>query len=1312
MDGAGHRSKRLLYIEILVLMFLGLAYADTGKPTPGDHCIWYGECGDRKNCQYNGPPKSLKNSTVVAMLQEICPNLVNSSGKPLLCCDEAQVYTLHQSLFLPKTILSRCPACLHNFISLFCHLTCNPKQSHFMAADVVSYTDENGKKSIEEVTCAVSKSFSQGMFNSCYDVQNPSSGRRALDMLCGMDAEKCTPKDWLEYLGDKEKNGVSPFTIHFKLVNDNGTIDDVAANVTLSPMIDHVEPCTTSCSCQDCAARCPPLPPDVPSTPWTIDGYDPMFIIMGCVFLGFLCVFGLAHIWTLVCCHSFLTHRSSSFKLNGDSDSDVSDLITDLPQRPGCYHRLQAKFENVLAGVFAAWGRFCARRAVLIIAGGILICVVLACGIRFFKVVTDPVELWSSPDSRARMEKNYFDDNFGRFYRTEMLIITAVNNSLWYNTEVAGHEDYYAAVLRKDILHEVLDLQLAIQNLVVWDEHSQHNVSLKDICFQPLYPDNDNCAIMSVLNYYQNNHSNVDAIRYGEGEFFIEADYLTHFTLCARDPLTANDSNLQGTGLSCLGEFGGPVMPWVALGGYPGDNYENASALVITLSVRNDKEEKFQQMALAWEKGYLELVRNYTSQNISVSYSAERSVEDELDRESKSDIWTILISYVIMFVYVSITLGHYHSCYRILIDSKVMLGLAGVIIVLASVTSSIGFFSYLGIPATLIIIEVVPFLVLAVGVDNIFILVQAYQRSERREGETLEQQVGRVVGQVGPSMLLTSLSESLAFFLGALTSMPAVKIFSLYAAMAVLIDFLLQISCFVGLLALDARRQDAHRLDFCCCAKMSSERVTVYDKRHGILYWVVEEFYAKFLLNRFVRPLVMIIFVGWLCCCIAVIDKIQPGLDQKLSMPEDSYVLKYFTSMEKYLSVGPPVYFVVESGHDYSTVKGQNLICGGSGCPEYSLLGQVYQATRQPNRSHIANPPSSWLDDYFDWVAPRSCCQYYKNNGSFCRSSVKSPDCIGCSLKQTDNGRPVGEDFIRYLPWYLMDNPGVACPKGGHAAYGSAVKLYDNKSHIGATYFMTYHTILKTSADFTAALRYARELGDNITHMLSVGNATESMPGNDSTFHNVSAKVFPYSIFYVFYEQYLTIVKVTVMNLVISGGAIFAVTVVLLGFDIWTAVIILVTITMIVISLLGLMFFWSIMLNALSLVNLVMTIGIAVEFCSHIARAFAHSVQPTRICRAHEAIVHMGSSVLSGITLTKLGGIIILAFSKSQLFQIFYFRMYFGIVLFGALHGLVFLPVFLSYCGPPLNHALLFRKRANCRTLSSDSVVDDQLLSS
>lgn len=40
------------------------------------------------------------------------------------------------------------------------------------------------------------------------------------------------------------------------------------------------------------------------------------------------------------------------------------------------------------------------------------------------------------------------------------------------------------------------------------------------------------------------------------------------------------------------------------------------------------------------------------------------------------------------------------------------------------------------------------------------------QRDVRRPGEKREEQIGRVLGNVAPSMLLCSLSESICFFLG------------------------------------------------------------------------------------------------------------------------------------------------------------------------------------------------------------------------------------------------------------------------------------------------------------------------------------------------------------------------------------------------------------------------------------------------------------------------------------------------------------------------------------------------------------------
>lgn len=63
------------------------------------------------------------------------------------------------------------------------------------------------------------------------------------------------------------------------------------------------------------------------------------------------------------------------------------------------------------------------------------------------------------------------------------------------------------------------------------------------------------------------------------------------------------------------------------------------------------------------------------------------------------------------------------------VDAKVTLGLGGVAVVLGAVMAAMGLFAYLSVPSSLVVLQVVPFLVLAVGADNIFIFVLEYQVS-------------------------------------------------------------------------------------------------------------------------------------------------------------------------------------------------------------------------------------------------------------------------------------------------------------------------------------------------------------------------------------------------------------------------------------------------------------------------------------------------------------------------------------------------------------------------------------------------------
>lgn len=58
---------------------------------------------------------------------------------------------------------------------------------------------------------------------------------------------------------------------------------------------------------------------------------------------------------------------------------------------------------------------------------------------------------------------------------------------------------------------------------------------------------------------------------------------------------------------------------------------------------------------------------------------------------------------------------------------QVLLGLSGVMLVMLSVLGSVGFFSAVGIKSTLIIMEVIPFLVLAVSSICLKILFEKQQ---------------------------------------------------------------------------------------------------------------------------------------------------------------------------------------------------------------------------------------------------------------------------------------------------------------------------------------------------------------------------------------------------------------------------------------------------------------------------------------------------------------------------------------------------------------------------------------------------------
>lgn len=226
----------------------------------------------------------------------------------------------------------------------------------------------------------------------------------------------------------------------------------------------------------------------------------------------------------------------------------------------------------------------------------------------------------------------------------------------------------------------------------------------------------------------------------------------------------------------------------------------------------NWNEEKATAILESWQRKFVEVVHQSIPDNSSQSIHAFSTTTLNDIMKSFSDVSVIRVAggYLLMLAYACVTMLRW-DCAK----SQGAVGLAGVLLVALSVAAGLGLCSLLGLSFNAATTQVLPFLALGIGVDDMFLLAHSF--TETGSNIPFKERTGDCLRRTGTSVALTSINNMLAFFMAALVPIPALRAFSLQAAIVVVFNFAMVLLIFPAILSLDLHRREDKRLDVLCC---------------------------------------------------------------------------------------------------------------------------------------------------------------------------------------------------------------------------------------------------------------------------------------------------------------------------------------------------------------------------------------------------------------------------------------------------------------------------------------------------------------
>lgn len=587
-----------------------------------------------------------------------------------------------------------------------------------------------------------------------------------------------------------------------------------------------------------------------------------------------------------------------------------------------------------------------------------------------------------------------------------------------------------------------------------------------------------------------------------------------------------------------------------------------------------------------------------------------------------NDIVYVPLGFIIMTLFAALV-------FRSSTRRQGLLAVGAVASVLLAMMTSFGMMFIIGVPMTSVT-QILPFVTIGVGLDDALVMYGAFGHT--KASNTPEERIKEMIDEVGLSIVLTTITSSLAFGLGCISTIPVVYWLCLYACPTMLLVLLYQLTFFVACMTVDEHRFQKGYTGRCSNQNAVDTSHVEVDVDTGMLQLEdsrlptnhvsrVDRFmssYSHYVLRSPIKVVVVVAFTALLGGCIYSATLLEQQFKPTDTLDDDSYAASALDALHSdFYTVLAPYAFFRDIDQSSKLVREQTM---------YQYLEDLASTDIVPSV-----PEYCWFLDFDKFVAA--------------------------------DDRLSNQGFAAQLDAFLSID-------GFRTAYESE--------------------IVRNAAGNVTVSRCRVQLGEaqiNNVHfqmdfLRQLQQVDERQPVNQGSRRH---SVFIYDDYFLLIQFYIVLQEELAVTTILAVGAVTFVASVFMPHP--SAALVVLPLTLILyVDLLGLMQASGMHIDMFIYITLLLSIGLFVDYIIHFLLRYYEAPSTSREGKVRFTLQTIGPPVLLAGISTILGTLPLLL-TSSTVFRTICFNILFLATL-GVGHGLILLPVVLATIGPQQQQAL------------------------